>query len=114
MARLVVAALSLAVLVLACNALTGAGDLGTCEGAACADLPGGSSGTSSGASGGPGDLDGSTIVTDGSMLPPVCTDGQKACEGQTAAVCVGTSWSRTPCSEVCQGGACVLWPSCRN
>ena len=89
----------------ACNALTGASDLAVCEGATCASEPGALP------DGGP---NGDGSVSDGSTLPAACVDGQKACEGRTAARCVGTSWSRTPCAEACVDGACLAWPSCRN
>lgn len=108
--RRAVLAPSGALLLVACNALTGAADLGVCEGADCTS------------SGGPNPEagatdDATTSNPDGGgpdVLPPTCTDGQKACEGRTSATCVGTTWNKTPCAETCLDGACVAWPSCRN
>jgi formylglycine-generating enzyme required for sulfatase activity len=103
-----IAAVSLGALVIACNALTGASDLGVCEGAACV-----SEGPDAAAL--PDANVDASVGGDGSMpLPASCTDGQKACEGRTAATCVGSAWNRTPCPEVCLDGACVVSPSCRN
>ena len=111
MARRLLAAVSLGALValvVACNALNGAGDLAVCEGVACVEL-----GTDVPIRD-PNGVDGA-LASDGSApLPDVCTNGQKACEGRTAATCVGTGWNRTPCAEQCVDGACIAWPSCRN
>src|SRR5688500_15909716 len=94
---------------LACNALTGVGDLSTCEGAEGASigpqLPVDDAGGRD--SGGDGNQD------DGG-LPATCTGSEKRCAGTLAAVCVNGTFQTTQCAESCVAGDCVAYPSCRN
>jgi sulfatase modifying factor 1 len=96
----------------ACNALTGASDLAVCEGAACVELqnPDPSSGE-----GGRGD--GATTATpEGGVvdIPPSCTGNETLCAGSTLATCVGGVFEKTVCPQTCNAGKCESWPSCRN
>ena len=99
----------------ACNALTGASDLATCDQCSVAG-PGGEGGSADGGSG----SDGSMIVglTDGGpdALPSTCTGNQIGCEGNVAAQCVNEAWVKTTCPKTCDvaTGTCADYPSCRN
>lgn len=110
--RVVLAGASLvAVVAIACNALTGAGDLSVCEGADCANvgpqLPIDEAGG--------GGRDGSDGSADDGALPPTCSGDEKRCaNGGLAARCVGGTFQTTQCAETCVGGDCVAFPSCRN
>ncbi len=95
----------------ACNALTGASDLSTCDG--CTPV-------GPGPDGGGGGTDGSMVVTlvDGGLdaLPPSCTGSKTACQGNVAAMCVNDAWVKTTCPKTCDAttGQCADYPSCRN
>jgi formylglycine-generating enzyme required for sulfatase activity len=90
----------------ACAALTGASDLAICEGDTCADTA--TPETGPGEDGAIGEDAGADT-----SLPPNCTAGQIACDGNQRATCENDAWVRTPCAQACVAGACVLWPNCR-
>ncbi len=94
-----------AVLLAACNVLTGASALGTCTGD-CTEI---------GPAGG-GDAGDAPTVTrpDGAVVLPPCTTGQTSCAGRVAAECVGGAWKQTICDQTCNAGKCAPWLSCRN
>lgn len=94
-----------ALVLIACNVLSGAGDLEICSGATCGS---GSSSTSS-SSGSPPDDAG----TEGAVAP-LCEEAEKTCNGRMLATCTGATWKETSCPETCVDGACAPWPSCRN
>ena len=94
---------------IACNALTGVGDLEPCEGADCASV--GPQLPIDEAGGGDSGLDGNK---DDGGLPSTCTGSEKRCAGTLAAVCVNGTFQTTQCPESCVAGDCVAYPSCRN
>ncbi len=98
-----------ALAVIACNAITGAGDLAVCEGPDCPNgsepAPARDSGAATAAGDGANDAD---------SLPGSCTTGEKRCSGNLAAVCVDGKFQTTPCAEVCAAGECLPFQSCRN
>jgi formylglycine-generating enzyme required for sulfatase activity len=103
------ASAAVALVLLACNALTGASDLGTCAEGDCASL-----GAPARAEGG---ADGATVTgPDGNVrvLPATCTGNESACSGKLAAQCMDGQWQTTTCAETCVGGKCTAHPSCRN
>lgn len=101
------ASVALIAAVVACNALTGASSLSTCEG--CGDI-GVPSRPDSG-----GDADPNAVRDGGpTELPPTCTGSEVACAGKTAGQCVNGQWQRTECPETCVAGKCEPWLSCRN
>lgn len=114
LAVLALGASSLALGLVACNALSGASDLATCDG--CTSVgPGGEGG--GGGGGGAGDGSVVTLVDGGAdALPPTCTGSQTGCEGNVAAQCVNDQWVKTTCTKLCDAtsGTCVDYPSCRN
>ena len=92
----------------ACNALTGVSDLGTC--ADCL-LPRAVDG------GG----DGTVMVNepaDGAAdaLPSSCSGNEARCEGLVSAQCTNGDWVKTTCPKTCDTttGMCADYPSCRN
>lgn len=102
-----------ALAVVACNALTGAGDLAVCDGPDCpnvgAPAPDRNGDTTSAADAA------ADAGTDGpEPLPPTCTNGEKRCSGNVAATCVGDKFQTRLCAELCESGECIPFPSCRN
>ena len=97
----------------ACNALTGASDLNTCEN--CGFVPGSSGGVDGGGGGDDGSM---VIVLEGGSdaLPPTCTGSQTVCAGPVSAECVNNAWVPTLCPKLCDAttGKCADYPSCRN
>ncbi|MDB4933817.1 MAG: hypothetical protein JWP87_789 [Labilithrix sp.] len=101
---------AVALVLVACNALTGASDLGFCEGAQCTDL------TSPDRSEG-GTPDVTTVVTDDGgvpVLPSTCSGSETLCAGKVLGTCAGGAYVKTTCPETCNAGKCDSWPSCRN
>lgn len=100
-----------AVLLLACNALSGAGDLYVCDDCLLDAGPA------------PSVEDGSPPIDvvpkegDGGEAPPADSDCDAAagsCYGRVLAECVDGKWKLTDCPEACEAAACAPWPSCRN
>jgi formylglycine-generating enzyme len=100
---------AIALVGLACNALTGVEDLAVCEGAECATIGSGPGEGGSGTEGG-GGVDGGEDAT----LPATCNGDEKRCSGTLAAHCVGGKFETTQCAELCVDGDCIAFPSCRN
>lgn len=100
------ASVALIAAAVACNALTGASSLSTCEG--CGDI-----GVPARADAG-GDADPNAASDGGPPLPATCTGNEVACAGKTAAQCLNGQWQRTECAETCVAGKCEPWLSCRN
>ena len=100
------AAIGIALLAIACNALNGVGDLSVCEGADCVvkSLPDRTD----------EDSGGGTIDGGGDATPVACTGNAKSCKGSTSSKCVNDVIVDTPCAESCLDGECVPFPSCRG
>lgn len=110
-----VCASSIAFGLVACNALTGASDLATCDGCGLVG-PGDEGGGGDGGASGDGSM--VVVLTDGGAdaLPPTCTGSQTGCEGKVAAQCVNDAWVKTTCPKTCDAttGTCADYPSCRG
>jgi formylglycine-generating enzyme required for sulfatase activity len=93
----------------ACNALTGASNLGICEGVECTYLQSPDR-VDGGGDGSP------TVMPEGGMveLPPTCNGTETACAGRVLGTCVAGIFQKTTCPEACNAGKCDSWPSCRN
>jgi sulfatase modifying factor 1 len=108
-----VATVALALVLVACNALSGASDLSVCNGNDC-PAPGSSA---EGGVGEGGMVTGSGTGDGGAdALPSSCTGSEAPCAGLVAARCVDGTWVKTTCSKTCDAttGTCADYPSCRN
>jgi sulfatase modifying factor 1 len=109
----VLGAATVALGVVACNALSGASDLAVCSGSDC--LAPGPTGEGGAVGDGMvtvnGSADGGTDA-----LPATCTGNETACAGLVSAQCVDGNWVQTTCPKLCDAttGKCADYPSCRN
>jgi sulfatase modifying factor 1 len=94
--------------VVACNALSGASDLAICNGSDCLAL---------GATGEAGMVNVNGAGDSGAdALPASCTGNETACSGLVSAGCVSGNLVKTTCPKTCEAstGKCADYPSCRN
>lgn len=91
----------IALVVAACNLVTGAGDLRVCDDPSCLEPTDGEP---------KADASVDAATPDGSEP---CTEGEEpVCEGRTLVRCAGGVKTRELCKEACVGGSCARWPSC--
>lgn len=94
-----------ALLVVACNLVTGAADLRVCDDPSCLD---------------PAAIDDERRKDASDEHPSSdaaaerCSGSERACEGRVLKTCTGDTWTREECPEACAGGSCVRWPSCQT